>query len=74
MDLINLARAAEIKKQLERLQNALDKLDGKSASIDISSGLSDSVPVRINDPAFLKDLRHLLDKYIEALLEEAKTI
>ena len=74
MDLINLARAAEIKKQLERLQNASDKLDGKSAFIDISSGLSDSVPVRINDPAFLKDLRQLLDEYIDVLLEEAKTL
>ena len=74
MDLINLARAAEIKKQLERLQNASDKLDGKSAFIDISSGLSDSIPVRINDPAFLKDLRHLIDEHIETLQEEAKAL
>lgn len=70
----NLEKAAEIRKKIEKLQSAADKLDGISPFVDISFGLGDSLPARITDADFLRDLRQIIDRRIEALLEEVEKL
>lgn len=76
MDLENLSRAREIARLVDDYQEACDKLDSKSARIFVSrdSRCDEVWCVCLWEESFLKDLRHLIDEHIEALLEEAKTL
>lgn len=76
MDIENLKRAAAINAQINRLQDASDKLESSTARIWVSDdSRCDKVwCVCLYEDSFLKDLRRLIDEHIEALLEEAKTL
>lgn len=76
MDIENLKRASEIKAQIEVLQEASDNLAFGYARIFVSRDWScdEKACACITDKSILKDIRHLIDEHIEALLEEAKTL
>lgn len=76
MDLENLARAAEIKKQLEKLQEASDILEGSEARVWVfpDGSMDPSCGLCFTEKGFMKDLQHLIDEYIDTLLDEAKIL
>lgn len=76
MDIENLKRAAEINEWIEDYQSALKNLESDGARIWVAKDSRiDSISiVCLYEDSFLKDLRHLIDEHVAALLEESKTL
>lgn len=76
MDIENLKRAAEINAKINKFQSAAENLQSNNARIWVSKdGRTDAISnVCIYEGFILGELASLIDKHIQALLEEAKTL
>lgn len=75
MDLDNLKRAREIQDELDALNKASDLISEGPAAVTIFQGNGEKPDfVVLSTKGFYRILRDCIDEYIDALLEEAKTL